>query len=126
MPVIKIADTDPASAFPAALESALHEQGRVFVQLIGSPDPATNESWFVHPLDPWIKKAIATLPDAILLETHAGDKPTWKSATNYYRVHLLLQATSVPTIYEFGKDGKVIKKLVDPEITEESLAVFIQ
>ncbi|KAJ3124645.1 hypothetical protein HK100_011156, partial [Physocladia obscura] len=70
--------------------------------------------------DALIKKAVASLPGAVLIESHAGDRQTWRSNLNFYRAHPALQTYAVPTLYEIGK------KLVESEITEQSLAVFIQ
>ncbi|ORY46771.1 DUF953-domain-containing protein [Rhizoclosmatium globosum] len=118
---------DDFGAFDATLASALTGSGRVFAVLFASEDPATGESWCpdCRVSDPLIKKAISKVADSTLLLVPTGDRPTWRNPEHPYRKHENLKVTNVPTLYEFGKDGKVIKKLVEAEITEQSLEAFI-
>ncbi|TPX66646.1 hypothetical protein CcCBS67573_g07763 [Chytriomyces confervae] len=147
MKVQRVADP---SEFEATLASTLSAAaGRVFVVVFGTEEAATGESWCVifvpcihtHACltedaigrcpdcvtsDPLIRKAVLTVKDSVLVEVPAGDRPTYRDPKNFYRNHEQLKVTAVPTLYEFGKDGKVIKKLVESEITSASLAAFVQ
>ncbi|TPX67179.1 hypothetical protein CcCBS67573_g07571 [Chytriomyces confervae] len=126
MKVQRIADP---SEFEATLASTLSAAaGRVFVVVFGTEEAATGESWCPDCVtsDPLIRKAVLTVKDSVLVEVPAGDRATYRDPKNFYRNHEQLKVTAVPTLYEFGKDGKVVKKLVESEITSASLAAFVQ
>ncbi|KAI8619144.1 hypothetical protein BC830DRAFT_1105507 [Chytriomyces sp. MP71] len=126
---MKVRRVASPSDFDSTLSSTLSAaQGRVFVVLFGTEVEATGESWCPDCVvsDPLIRKAILAVPDSTLLEVPVGDRATYRDPANFYRNHAELRVTSVPTLYEFGKEGKVIKKLVEREITADSLVVFIQ
>ncbi|KAJ3105101.1 hypothetical protein HDU97_008505 [Phlyctochytrium planicorne] len=46
---------------------------------------------------------------------------SWRDPANFYRTHPLLKATSVPTLYEFNKEGKILQSLNDSESNDEGL-----
>ncbi|KAJ3019193.1 UNVERIFIED_CONTAM: hypothetical protein HDU68_010793 [Siphonaria sp. JEL0065] len=126
---MKINRVSDLAAFDSTLASVLASApGRVFVVVFASEDPTSGQSWCPDCVisDPLIRKAILKVPDSTLIEAPAGDRPTWKNPDHPYRKHEELKATNVPTLYEFGKDGKVVKTLIERAITEESLALFIQ
>ncbi|KAI9334866.1 hypothetical protein BDR26DRAFT_805172 [Obelidium mucronatum] len=125
---MKVQRVSELTDFDATLTSVLSSSsGRVFVVVFASEDPASGQSWCPDCVisDPLIRKAILKVPDSTLIEAPAGDRPTWRNPDHPYRKHEQLKSTNVPTLYEFGKDGKVIKTLVERAITEESLSQFI-
>ncbi|KAJ3239776.1 hypothetical protein HDU81_005274 [Chytriomyces hyalinus] len=129
MKVQRVADP---SEFEATLASTLSAAaGRVFVVVFGTEEASTGESWYVFPLFPVSFKHYAMLDGNLCIgscpDCVTSDPLIRKAVlTNFYRNHEQLKVTAVPTLYEFGKDGKVVKKLVESEITSASLAAFVQ
>ncbi|KAJ3212573.1 Thioredoxin domain-containing protein 17 [Dinochytrium kinnereticum] len=113
-----------STTFDADLAEILKSHsGRVFAYLFANRDPETNQSWCpdCRDADPLVVKYIGSVQDAMLLEVPAGDRPTWKDPNNFYRLHPVLRAPAVPMLYEIGKDGQVIKRLVEAEAYNETL-----
>ncbi|KAJ3113950.1 Thioredoxin domain-containing protein 17 [Phlyctochytrium bullatum] len=122
MPLVK-QRIEAFDSFDATLNQAVQDHpGRIFVYLFANEDPATGQSWCpdCRNAEPLIKKHLETVDGGLVLEVAAGDRPTWKDPNNFYRHHAELKATSVPTLYEIGKDGKVLKKLVENEAEDEA------
>ncbi|KAF4573263.1 hypothetical protein EYR36_007774 [Pleurotus pulmonarius] len=55
---------------------------------------------------------------------YVGDRATWKDSDNKYR-GAPFNVTSIPTVIKVV-DSKEVTRLVDPNITAESLPAFVQ
>ncbi|KAJ3195383.1 Thioredoxin domain-containing protein 17 [Entophlyctis luteolus] len=119
---------EDATTFDSTLAAALPQYSRVFVFATAARDPATGLPWCpdARNADPLVKPKLVQLPDSLLLEAVVGDRPAWRTPSNFYRTHPLLQLTSIPTLLEIGSDGVVVQKLVESEVTEASIAKFIE
>lgn len=111
------------------LHSAIsNSQGRVFVLVYASEDPATGRSWCpdCYNAEPKIKEAISKVQDSTLIIAYAGQKPEYRSAENPYKQDAQMKITNLPTLFEWGNDGP-LKKLVEAECNDHSLLdKFIQ
>ncbi|KAJ3274417.1 Thioredoxin domain-containing protein 17 [Terramyces sp. JEL0728] len=79
---------------------------------------------------PLIRQTLETkLPNAVLLEVAAGDRPTYRTMENHpYKTDSELQLKYVPTLFEYG-NGRAIagKKLEDSDCHDQAkLDKFIQ
>ncbi|KAJ3176177.1 hypothetical protein HDU87_005392 [Geranomyces variabilis] len=110
------------AAFPPALSAALAAAAppnRIYVLLYATEDPATGKSWCPDCVtaDPLVAAEFAARPNATLLRVATGDRPTWRDPQNYYRTHPQINAKSVPTLIEWGKDGP-IRALVEDQVND--------
>ncbi|KAI9357249.1 hypothetical protein DFJ73DRAFT_657200 [Zopfochytrium polystomum] len=97
--------------------------GRVFAVIFGTEEASTGQSWCPDCVvsDPKIRRSVFSVPEAILIEAPVGPRAVWRDRNHPYRKHALLSATSVPTLYEFNKDGTLKGKLVEGEAADDTL-----
>ncbi|KAH6577932.1 hypothetical protein BASA50_003850 [Batrachochytrium salamandrivorans] len=96
-------------------------QGPVFVLFFGTEVSTTGESWCPDCViaDPLIRRTIARIPDAVLVEAPAGGRGA-EYKGSLYRSHPDIKLVAVPTLILWGKQGPK-KRLVEVDCSNPSL-----
>ncbi|EGF81728.1 hypothetical protein BATDEDRAFT_86770 [Batrachochytrium dendrobatidis JAM81] len=108
--------------FDSTIKATVAEaSGRVFVLLFGTEAPATGQSWCSDCViaDPLIRKSIAKISDAVLIEAPAGSRGAEYRSSKYHD-HPDIKLMAVPTLIEWGKQGP-LKRLVEEDCARQDL-----
>ncbi|BFZ59828.1 hypothetical protein YB2330_000849 [Saitoella coloradoensis] len=110
-----------AKAFAEYLSDTLPPGQVTYTYLFGSEDPQTGQSWCsdCHDADPLILRAVATF-DAVLIQCPVGDRASWKSADNGFRVDETFRLTAIPTVIKW-LDGEEVSRVVEEGCKDEAV-----
>ncbi|GAO52226.1 DUF953-domain-containing protein [Saitoella complicata NRRL Y-17804] len=93
----------------------------VYMYLFGSEDPRTGKSWCsdCSDADPLIHRTVATF-HAVLIQCPVGDRASWKSADNGFRVDERFRLTAIPTVIKW-LDGEELSRVVEDGCKDEAV-----
>ncbi|KAJ1662183.1 hypothetical protein IW140_006121 [Coemansia sp. RSA 1813] len=113
--------------FDDIVTEAATQSNAVFVLFFGRETPETNESWCPDCVvaDPFIRKAISTVENSILLEVPIDRSTATTSPTAVFRQREDIRLEKVPTLLRWTASGPSSIRLVEDEChTEEGIAEF--
>ncbi|KAJ2708975.1 hypothetical protein H4R19_004482 [Coemansia spiralis] len=118
--------SDPTE-FDGIAARALGEARDVFVLFFGREVPATGESWCPDCViaDPAVRRAVAKVDGAILLEVPVDPRSDAASPTKVFRERADIQLDRVPTLLRWTADGASARRVVEDECREATIDAFI-